>query len=90
MLEERQKNLETDLKAILISAYQEIFQKWERCWQWCTASHGHYFKGDNTTSEQFSINKDIGCQSRNYLIKPHTRRSISSGTVSVLSATVNN
>jgi hypothetical protein len=33
MIGEIQKNSETNLKAILLIAYQESFQKWQRLWQ---------------------------------------------------------
>lgn len=48
---EIQKNSEIDLKAILVSACQECFQKWKRLWQQSVASQGHNFEGNNITSE---------------------------------------
>jgi hypothetical protein len=67
------KNLETNIQASSISAYQECFQKWKRHWQQHIGSQKDYLKRDNITLEQFSIDKDLGCQSGYYLIKPRVR-----------------
>jgi hypothetical protein len=45
---EIQENAIWELHAITESAFQEAFQQWKKRWEWCIASTGDYFAGDNT------------------------------------------
>jgi len=44
--EEIQENVIRELRAITESVFQETFQQWKKCWDWCIASRGNYFEGD--------------------------------------------
>ena len=46
-IEEIKENAIRDLCAITESAFQEAFQQWKKCWEWCIASRGDYFEGDS-------------------------------------------
>jgi len=46
-IEEIQENAIRELHAITESAFQEVFQQWKKCWEWCIASRGGYFEGEN-------------------------------------------
>jgi len=46
-IEEIQENLIRELHAITESAFQEAFQQWKKCWEWCIASRGDYLEGDS-------------------------------------------
>jgi transposase len=45
-IEEIQENAIRELRAITGSAFQEAFQQWKKCWEWCIDSRGDYFEGD--------------------------------------------
>jgi len=46
-IEEIQENVIRELHVITDSSFQEAFQQWKKCWEWCIASRGDYFKGDS-------------------------------------------
>jgi len=46
-IEEIQKNAVRELHTITESAFQEAFQQWIKCWEWCIASSVDYFEGDS-------------------------------------------
>jgi len=46
-IEEIQENVIRELRAITESAFQEAFQQWKKCWEWCIASRGDYFEVDS-------------------------------------------
>ena len=46
-IEEIQENAIRELRAITESAFQEAFQDWKKCCEWCIASRGDYFEGDS-------------------------------------------
>jgi hypothetical protein len=43
---EIQENAIRELRAITESAFQEAFQQWKKCWEWCIASRQDYFEGN--------------------------------------------
>jgi len=45
--EEIQENAITEQRAITKRAFQEAFQQWNKRWERCIASRGHYFEGDS-------------------------------------------
>jgi len=45
--EEIQVNVIRELRVIAESAFQEAFQQWKKCWEWCIDSRGNYFEGDS-------------------------------------------
>ena len=45
MVENTEKAVTDQLKAILVSDYQRCYEDWERLWR-CVASQGNYFEGD--------------------------------------------
>jgi len=44
-IEEIQENAIRELDTIAKRAFQEAFQQWKKCWEWCFASRGDYFEG---------------------------------------------
>jgi len=46
-IEEIQENAIRELRALTESAFQEAFQDWKKCCEWCIASRGDYFEGDS-------------------------------------------
>lgn len=46
MTEDIKENLQKGLHAIPKNEYQDSFQKWQRCWEWCNERGGEYFEGD--------------------------------------------
>ena len=46
-IEEIQENAIRELCAITESVFQEAFQQWKECWEWCIASREDYFEGDS-------------------------------------------
>jgi len=45
-VEEIEENLIRDICAIPQNTFQDVFQKWEKRWEWCIKSGGEYFEGD--------------------------------------------
>jgi len=45
--EEIQENAIRELSAITESTFQEAFQQWKNCWEWCITRRGNYFEGDS-------------------------------------------
>jgi hypothetical protein len=52
-------NSQTDLCEILIKAYQDCFQKWQRRWEWCISAEGEYFEDDKAHSVAGMSKKSI-------------------------------
>ena len=46
-IEEIQENVIRELRTITESAFQEAFQQWKKCWEWCISSRGDCFEGDS-------------------------------------------
>jgi hypothetical protein len=46
MIQEITENSQTELRAIPKKAYQNCFQKWQRCWELCINAGEEYFEGD--------------------------------------------
>ena len=46
-IEEIQENAIRKPRAIIESVFQEAVQQWKKRWEWCIASRGDYFEGDN-------------------------------------------
>ena len=44
---EIQENAIRELHTITESAFQEAFQQWKKCWEWCIGSRGVYFEWDS-------------------------------------------
>jgi hypothetical protein len=42
-----QENAIRELRAITENAFQEAFQQWKKCWEWCIASRGDYVEADS-------------------------------------------
>jgi hypothetical protein len=47
-IEAIQENVLRELRAITESVFQEAFQQWKKCCEWCIASRGVYLEGDST------------------------------------------
>jgi len=45
-IEEMEENWTRDLRAIPQNKFQDTFQNWKKCWEWCDKSGGEYFEGD--------------------------------------------
>jgi hypothetical protein len=45
-IEEIQADSQTVLDTVTEKEFQEVFQKWRRCWDWGLHVGGNYFKGD--------------------------------------------
>jgi len=45
MVENIEKAVTVQLKAILVSDFQRCYEEWEQCLQKCVASQGNYFEG---------------------------------------------
>jgi hypothetical protein len=43
-----QENAARELRTVTVSAFQEAFQQWKKCWERCIASIEDYFEGDST------------------------------------------
>jgi transposase len=35
-------------RAIPQNTFQDTFQNWKKCWEWCIKSRGEYFEGDKS------------------------------------------
>jgi len=47
-IEEIKENLLQDLCAVPQNTFQDAFQNWKKCWEWCINSRGEYFEGDKS------------------------------------------
>jgi len=56
MVENIEKVVTDQLKAILVSNLQHCYEEWERLWR-CVASQGNYFEGDKLRS--LKINQEL-------------------------------
>jgi hypothetical protein len=56
--QESMENLQTELCTVPKKAYQDCFQKWQQCWEWCISAGGGYFEGDKAHSVA-SFSKNI-------------------------------
>jgi transposase len=50
MIQEIVENSQMELCTIPKKAYQDCFQKWQRCWEQCISAGGEYFEGDKAHS----------------------------------------
>ncbi|PNF19795.1 hypothetical protein B7P43_G14544, partial [Cryptotermes secundus] len=70
-IDDIKSNVTAALKAIPQNQYQNCFEGWTRCWQWCIASQREYFEGNLSDIHQWGMQHFHHCEFTNFIVRPH-------------------